>query len=251
MEESTCQCITCGQTKPITEFVPRRSGVRKKHTNRCKACHNAIEKQRRAENPEPYRQADARHKQKKRLARPPRTPQIHDGMLECIGCGHTKPLTDFYTRGKESSKPKQPCRGCYAARGAKVYIERGEAIRANVHQWNIQHPGAALARVRQWAKEHPEQCAAQRAARRAHLANAPINDLTKKEWEAIKEHYNYRCVYCGKKPKRLTQEHITPLSKGGSHTFSNVVPACRSCNSRKKDRAPLKPVQPLLFPLTG
>jgi 5-methylcytosine-specific restriction endonuclease McrA len=76
-----------------------------------------------------------------------------------------------------------------------------------------------------------------------------MNDFTEAEWQAMKAHYNHRCAYCGKRQKRLTQDHITPLSKGGSHTATNIVPACRSCNARKGTRPPLRPVQPLLFAL--
>ena len=42
-------------------------------------------------------------------------------------------------------------------------------------------------------------------------------------------------------------DHLTPLSKGGSHTVSNIVPACRPCNSRKGVKEVLRPVQPLLI----
>lgn len=30
-------------------------------------------------------------------------------------------------------------------------------------------------------------------------------------------------------------DHVIPLSKGGHHTASNVVPACGPCNSVKSD----------------
>ncbi|MDB4875733.1 MAG: hypothetical protein JWM41_2179 [Gemmatimonadetes bacterium] len=30
-------------------------------------------------------------------------------------------------------------------------------------------------------------------------------------------------------------DHVIPISRGGSHTRENVVPACRSCNSKKGD----------------
>jgi 5-methylcytosine-specific restriction endonuclease McrA len=83
--------------------------------------------------------------------------------------------------------------------------------------------------------------------RRALRNGAPRSDLTAAQWTAIKAHYSYRCVYCGTKPKRLTQDHVTPLSKGGSHTVSNIVPACRSCNSRKGTGGPIVPIQPLLL----
>ena len=31
-------------------------------------------------------------------------------------------------------------------------------------------------------------------------------------------------------------EHSVPRSKGGTHTWENVVAACRPCNARKEDR---------------
>ena len=85
------------------------------------------------------------------------------------------------------------------------------------------------------------------AVRRARKRNAPVCDLTAAQWEEIKAAYGHRCVYCGRKMQRLTQDHITPLSKGGSHTASNVVPACKSCNCRKNAGDVLCPVQPLLL----
>jgi 5-methylcytosine-specific restriction endonuclease McrA len=59
--------------------------------------------------------------------------------------------------------------------------------------------------------------------------------LTAEEWNSIKGRYKNRCVYCGEK-KSLTMDHIIPLSKGGTHTKDNVVPACVSCNSIKGNR---------------
>jgi 5-methylcytosine-specific restriction endonuclease McrA len=84
--------------------------------------------------------------------------------------------------------------------------------------------------------------------RRARKYQASINDFTQTQWIAMQEAYGHCCVYCGKEHKGyLTQDHIIPLSKGGDHTQSNIVPSCRSCNSKKGNRAPLKPVQPLLL----
>jgi len=83
--------------------------------------------------------------------------------------------------------------------------------------------------------------------RRSRIRNAPINDLTAAQWREIKAAYGYRCVYCGCKPKRLTMDHITPLSRGGSNTASNIVPACKPCNDKKHNGAILKPIQPVLL----
>ena len=82
--------------------------------------------------------------------------------------------------------------------------------------------------------------------RRARLKNAPVNDHTAAQWLAIKVIYRWSCVYCGKKTAALTQDHIIPLSKGGSHTMENIVPACAHCNSKKGVGKPLIPVQPVL-----
>lgn len=45
-----------------------------------------------------------------------------------------------------------------------------------------------------------------------------------------------RCQYCGAAAENL--DHIMPRSKGGPHTWENVVAACRRCNTRKEDRLP-------------
>lgn len=47
----------------------------------------------------------------------------------------------------------------------------------------------------------------------------------------------HQCQYCGSKHK-LTLDHVFPRSKGGKHTWDNVVTACESCNGRKGDRTP-------------
>ena len=98
-----------------------------------------------------------------------------------------------------------------------------------------------------YRKSHPEKKAQYARKRYAAKCNAPINDLTAKQWEDIKAAYKNACAYCGRKMKRLEQDHITPLSKGGSHTLSNIVPACRSCNSKKFTGPVLCQVQPLLL----
>lgn len=90
-------------------------------------------------------------------------------------------------------------------------------------------------------RDHPDQLAAMHAVRdgrrRARVLGAAISDLTRAQWEEIKKQYAYRCAYCGKKPMKLTQDHVIPLARGGNHTASNIVPACKPCNSRKNVHA--------------
>lgn len=43
------------------------------------------------------------------------------------------------------------------------------------------------------------------------------------------------CIYCGEN-KKLTVEHILPISCGGEDITDNVVRICGSCNSSKNGR---------------
>ena len=44
----------------------------------------------------------------------------------------------------------------------------------------------------------------------------------------------HRCQYCGAAAENI--DHVVPRSRGGTHTWDNVVAACRPCNTRKEDR---------------
>ena len=54
--------------------------------------------------------------------------------------------------------------------------------------------------------------------------------------EDIYAKQNGRCPYCGNESP-LTEDHIVPLSKGGTCWITNLVGACRSCNSSKGARS--------------
>jgi 5-methylcytosine-specific restriction endonuclease McrA len=45
---------------------------------------------------------------------------------------------------------------------------------------------------------------------------------------------NHRCQYCNSAAENI--DHVVPRSRGGTHTWDNVVAACKACNARKEDR---------------
>ncbi len=51
---------------------------------------------------------------------------------------------------------------------------------------------------------------------------------------------NYTCQYCGAQPgkEHLTVDHVVPRSRGGEHSWENLVTACAPCNRRKGNRLP-------------
>lgn len=74
-------------------------------------------------------------------------------------------------------------------------------------------------------------------ARRSQLRSCRAGLTAEREAE-IRTHAA-ECAYCGcsvARGQNLTLDHIVPLSLGGLHDEANVVPACRSCNSKKGQR---------------
>lgn len=58
------------------------------------------------------------------------------------------------------------------------------------------------------------------------------------------------CQYCHKEIsfKETTFDHVYPKSKGGQLTWTNLVCACESCNSRKDDHLPVGEWKPKRLP---
>lgn len=69
------------------------------------------------------------------------------------------------------------------------------------------------------------------ARKRARRVAAADNDLTAQQWEELKVLWS-ACAYCGGGGP-LQKDCVLPISRGGSYTAMNVVPACGSCNASK------------------
>lgn len=52
------------------------------------------------------------------------------------------------------------------------------------------------------------------------------------------------CHYCGKRvgADALTMDHVVPVSRGGTSTKGNVVPACAACNKTKRYLTPAEQI---------
>lgn len=57
-------------------------------------------------------------------------------------------------------------------------------------------------------------------------------NYTVKEWLALCEQFDNKCVCCGK-AGLMTADHIVPIAKGGDSNITNIQPLCAKCNSSK------------------
>lgn len=87
---------------------------------------------------------------------------------------------------------------------------------------------------RRYCKSHPENIAHLKARRYA-IKKGADGSHTLIEWEDLKNEYGGLCAICGER-KKLTKDHIIPLSKGGSDYIENIQPLCKNCNSKKHNK---------------
>ena len=127
----------------------------------------------------------------------------------CENCKELKPY-----HGKEL------CKDCYDKKYNKEHPEK-------VKQWHGKSTKKWVQKNREWANLLWRNYKIRR--------KGATGSHTLKEWEILKAQYNWTCPICKKREPniKLTEDHIIPLSKGGSNNIENIQPLCRSCNSSK------------------
>lgn len=98
---------------------------------------------------------------------------------------------------------------------ATAASDRGRAFIRTMHQWGLA----------------PRKSIRQRREREAPGRHTRTQVLARVEF------YGGLCWICREAPHE-TIDHVKPITKGGSNWPANLRPACRSCNSRKKDKWP-------------
>lgn len=72
--------------------------------------------------------------------------------------------------------------------------------------------------------------------RRAIARRRRIDPIPDEGIEVLAETWGGVCAYCTS--PATTYDHVVPVSKGGVTRKTNIVPACVSCNSSKRDHDP-------------
>jgi 5-methylcytosine-specific restriction endonuclease McrA len=98
---------------------------------------------------------------------------------------------------------------------------QAESLEFGSSHWEVRSPSVVL--------QVPEHIRLLGSNPERHWKMPPVNR------REVFRRDNHACQYCGN-TRHLTLDHVIPRSKGGSHTWDNVVTACEKCNSRKSDR---------------
>ena len=88
--------------------------------------------------------------------------------------------------------------------------------------------------LRKWHKNNKDKLKEYRIYRDENKKH----EISKSEWEACKQYFDYSCAYCGMKEeehKKLYKQqlHKEHVEHNGANDLSNCVPSCRSCNGSK------------------
>jgi 5-methylcytosine-specific restriction endonuclease McrA len=212
-------CFHCKSRKPSTDF--KGKGPRAK----CKACR------------EPglaSRQASSK------------------GVIEkaCNVCKKTLPIDSFYIKKTQPYADGSPryyssCRECHYSKYVCDWTSRNyKAYRNLIKDWQLANPEKMKeyrSRNLEGKDLHFFWHHQQAKSRCQEVKDSTYYDFTledlKKHWEASGIDSKL-CYYHGHnagcdKDGEQTFDHIVPISQGGNHEVSNLVPCCRSCNSSK------------------
>jgi 5-methylcytosine-specific restriction endonuclease McrA len=66
-----------------------------------------------------------------------------------------------------------------------------------------------------------------------HYVKVPYQSRVALNRRAVFARDGHRCQYCGATAENI--DHVVPKSRGGLHSWENVVASCRPCNARKRD----------------
>ncbi len=166
----------------------------------------------------------------------------------CPGCSRKRINTKAQVRKKSNPEKLREQNAKYAAkvvstpegrdkvnRFAREYYARNkEKCQNATRQWRLDNPELDKISKRKSERAHPETKRITEGRRRARKYGAG-GSHTKAQFHALCEAYNWECIYCGKSLtiRTASEDHKTPLSRGGNDYIDNIAPCCVRCNSSK------------------
>ena len=109
-----------------------------------------------------------------------------------------------------------------------VVPSRRAAVLVLGHKAEVLHDSGELLRSERLTLAVPSVIRLRQFVRVPYRRRSPLNR------RGVFARDGHCCQYCSGAAESI--DHVIPRSRGGEHTWENVVAACRPCNVRKRDR---------------
>lgn len=197
------RCYKCKEEKPLDQFYRNRS-AKDGHQSRCKDCHRTwahgyvyqYEQERRKRDPEYNERWLAYKRRKDKEWREKNPEKVHK-----------------YTQRTSKRRANDPVLRAKYTEYEREHRQARQQVDPDFHEHLM-----TLAREGQ-------------SRRRARLAGGG-GAHTEAQWKQVCKQFDHRCLRCGEQ-RPLTEDHVIPITKGGSDNIENIQPLCGPCNSWK------------------
>jgi 5-methylcytosine-specific restriction endonuclease McrA len=210
-------CSRCGETKPLEDFSRQKIGRYGRRAD-CKACQAAYNSAWKHANPDKIvaaREARYALRRDEILAYNKAWNRAHRPAMN-------QAVREWRTRNRKSVQEQK----------AAWRLANPDLVQKHKRAEYLRNRESYLARANAWRAANPERRREHSHKRRGRLMGAAGVEYTNAELIAARvEMYGGLCRYCGRDYESI--DHRIPLARGGSHWPANLVPTCKSCNSRK------------------
>lgn len=186
---------------------------------------------------------------------------LPNGDRVCSKCQEPKPLTEYHKDSKGPGGHRgacKPCRGGYMHGYYRENREQKLEYEVNRRLNDLERiRGLDNARYQRDKAKRIELATAHAQIRRARILGRDVDRGI--SVLSLRKLYGDTCPYCSQgmdftpgthavyNPLRASIEHLTPISKGGTHTWDNTVLSCLGCNLSRGNREAVAAVQTSLI----
>jgi 5-methylcytosine-specific restriction endonuclease McrA len=163
----------------------------------------------------------------------------------CSKCKQVKPTSEFGIHRSTKSGLYSQCFICHRQSRAIQRVRRASQIKIEQQNNYNQNKEKRKAYATAWQKANPEKfrryqsiskkrnkesIAADTRRRNARRKDNGVFVISKQELIKLSQG---PCFYCGS-TQQITVDHVVAISRGGTDSIGNLVSACKSCNSQKR-----------------
>lgn len=205
-------CSKCGETKPDSEFYTAPSFV-------CKGCKRSY--------------SHSKYAPLKKETKLKRSQSYNSsGQKRCKKCGKYQNTSEYSPHPTHWDRLDHICKSCHRADYFEHRSQRTDKSKPAQREWYTKNKDKKQKQGRAWRQNNRDKAHIIWHRYKSKKYNAPCT-LTDQEWKDILDQYSHSCAYCHASNVSLQKEHKIPVSRGGGFTKENIIPSCKSCNSRK------------------